>query len=114
MYAFRHAPRYPVHSAALWISVVRAKQTFTSVDDQLSYFASLPEEQLAAYDIAYLNLVCAQGLNGSENLDITACIARLDEMAAHIRAKIEASQYLYERDPASFENTPLATPNRMA
>ncbi len=89
----------------IWISVVRAEQTFTSVDDQLSYLANLPEEQLAAYDIAYLNLVCAQGLNGSEDLDIPACIARLDEMAANIWGKIEVGRYLYERNPASFDNS---------
>jgi hypothetical protein len=71
-----------------WISAVRAEQTFTSVDEQLAYLANLPEEQLAVYDIAYLNLVCAQGLNGSEDLDIPACIARLDEMAAHIGPRL--------------------------
>jgi hypothetical protein len=83
----------------------QAQQQFASVDEQLAYLATLPEEELAKYDIAYLNLVCAQGLNGSENLDIPACLAKLDEMAAHIGAKIEAGQYLYERDPASFENS---------
>jgi hypothetical protein len=88
-----------------WISAVRAEQTFTSVDDQLSYLANLTEEQLAVYDIAYLNMVCAQGLNGSEDLDIPACIARLHEMAANIRAKIEAGRYLYDRNPVSFENS---------
>lgn len=84
---------------------VFAEPEFTSVDEQLAHLASLPEEELAQYDIAYLNLVCAQGLNGSEDLDIPACLARLDEMAKHIGTKIEAAHYLYERNPASFENS---------
>jgi len=89
----------------LFCCIARAEPEFASVDEQLTYFAGLTETELAQYDIAYLNLVCAQGLDGSEDLDIPACLARLDEMAKRIGAKIEAAHYLYERNPASFENS---------
>ncbi|MBN1403449.1 MAG: tetratricopeptide repeat protein [Opitutales bacterium] len=89
----------------LFCCVARAEPEFASVDEQLTYFAGLAETELAQYDIAYLNLVCAQGLKGSENLDIPACLARLDQMAKEIGVKIEAGKSTYERDPASFENS---------
>jgi len=84
---------------------MEAQQQFASINEQLALFVSLPEDELAKYDIAYLNLVCSKGLNGSENLDIPACLARLDEMAKQIEAKTKASEYLFERNPASFENS---------
>lgn len=82
-----------------------AQETFSSIDEQLAYLVSLPEEELAKYDIAYLNLVCAQGLNGSEDLDIQACLQRLDEMARVVGANTQASAYMFTNNPASFDNS---------
>jgi hypothetical protein len=87
-----------------FICSAKAQTQFASVDDQLAYFVSLQEEELAKYDIAYLNLVCAQGLNGSENLDIPACLAKLDEMAKHIDTKTKANFNSYEKHPGAYEN----------
>jgi hypothetical protein len=42
---------------------------------------AIPDAELAQLDIAVVNLLCAQGLSGSENLDIEASIKILDEWA---------------------------------
>jgi hypothetical protein len=80
----------------------QAEPAFASVEDQLSYLAGLREEDLAKYDIAYLNLVCAQGLKGAENLDIPACLAKLNEIAGFVRANTDVNLYKFRQNPADF------------
>jgi len=81
---------------------VQAEPVFSSSDDQLSYLAGLSEEELSKYDIAYLNLVCAQGLKGSENLDIPACLAKLGEIAEFVRVNAEVNLYKFSQNPGDF------------
>jgi len=60
-----------------------------SLDDLLK----MTPEQLAEVDIAEMNLLCATGLPGSEDLDIDECLARLGKWAA--RVKFETERHLY-------------------
>lgn len=83
----------------------KAEPAFASVDDQLAYLAGLSEDELAKYDIAWLNLVCAQGLNGSENLDIPACLAKLDEIADCVRYNTELNLYKFRLAPQEYANS---------
>lgn len=46
---------------------------------------AIPDEQLAKLDIAIINLLCAQGLNSSENLNIEESIQILDEWAELVK-----------------------------
>jgi hypothetical protein len=46
-------------------------------------------EELGEEDIAAVSLACAVGLPGSENLQIPACLARLDEWTDRVRLGIE-------------------------
>jgi tetratricopeptide (TPR) repeat protein len=46
---------------------------------------SLPPDDLARVDIALMNLLCAEGLPGSEDLDIPATLATLDEWTNQIQ-----------------------------
>jgi len=92
---------------SLWLLVLpfaSAKETskFATVDEQLSYLAGLTEEDLAGYDTAYLNLVCAQGLNGSESLDISACLRSLDEIAGFVWANTQANLPMFGRNPGGY------------
>lgn len=50
-------------------------------------------EQLAKVDIAEMNLLCATGLPGAEELDIDKCLATLDRWAAKV--KDETERHLY-------------------
>jgi hypothetical protein len=44
-----------------------------------AYWCGLSEDELARQDIARVNLECAVGLPGTENLDIDACLRKLDQ-----------------------------------
>jgi hypothetical protein len=50
---------------------------------------SCSDEELASYDIAELNLLCALGLPGAEDLDVASCIRKLDYTAQLVRRNTE-------------------------
>jgi hypothetical protein len=60
---------------------------------QLEDLLAMPPEQLAKVDIARMNLLCAAGLPGAENLDVAGCLGILDRWAA--RVKHETERHLY-------------------
>ena len=59
----------------------------------LGHLVEMAPEQLAAVDIAEMNLLCATGLPGAQKLDLDRCLARLDEWAA--RVKLETDRHVY-------------------
>jgi len=64
---------------------------------------AMTPEQLARVDVALMNLLCAKGLPGAENLDIPAVLAKLDEWAAKV--KLETQRHLYRvTDPKYAEH----------
>lgn len=77
----------------------------TPAPKSLSELLALPPEELANVDIAVMNLLCAQGLPGSENLDISTVLKTLDEWAVRIR--LETAKYYprFLRNPAENNNS---------
>jgi hypothetical protein len=71
----------------------------------LSALLALPVADLQPVDVARMNLLCAQGLPGSEDLDLNHSLAVLDEMAARVRSETERHFYRFQRSPAEFENS---------
>ncbi len=69
-----------------------------SLEDLL---ASKPED-LAGIDIAEMNLLCATGLPGAEDLDIDKCLAKLDRWAD--RVKHETERHLYRLTDPKFHD----------
>ncbi len=70
-----------------------------SLDDLLA----MPAERLADVDIAEMNLLCATGLPGAENLNIDHALATLDQWA--VRVKTETDRHLYRvADPRYAEH----------
>jgi hypothetical protein len=67
--------------------------TVTRKAASLDELLKMTPEQLAGLDIAEMNLLCATGLPGSEDLSIDECLARLDKWAAHV--KFETERHLY-------------------
>ena len=64
---------------------------------------SMPEEELSTVDIALVNLLCAEGLDGSEDLDIDKCHATLDQWAECVRKDTEARLPAYLNNPAKYD-----------
>ncbi|MEO0530656.1 MAG: transglutaminase family protein [Planctomycetota bacterium] len=62
-------------------------------------------DELGRQDIALLNLRCAEGLPGSEDLDIEKCLATLDQWAAKVKLDTDRHLYRYQQDPAAYENS---------
>lgn len=56
-------------------------------------------------EIALLNLACADGLPGTQDLDIGQCLRTLEEMASHVREETARHHYRYRQNPAEFENS---------
>ncbi len=65
---------------------------------------ALSPGNLAKCDIALMNLLCAEGLRGSETLNISGCLATLDSWAGHLKNEIERNLYRYRADPGRFQN----------
>lgn len=64
----------------------------------LNELLDLPAEKLAEVDIARMNLLCAAGLPGAEDLDVDRALAALDKWAEQVR--IETDRHLYRvNDP---------------
>jgi hypothetical protein len=56
---------------------------------KLEELLRLPPEELNRCDIARMNLLCAEGLIGSEDLDVDQCLAMLDDWCEHIQQATE-------------------------
>lgn len=82
-----------------------AKQAALPVRWSLVTLMGASSEALKALDIVRMNLVCAEGLPGSETLDVNRSMAKLDEMAARVRTETERHYYRFQRNPAEFENS---------
>jgi len=71
---------------------------YTRKAQSLNDLLDLPVEHLAGVDIAEMNLLCAVGLPGAENLDVEHALATLDQWAQ--RVKFETERHLYRvHDP---------------
>ena len=61
-------------------------------------------EQLASYDIALVNLLCAEELPGAEGMDVKTCLSTLDQWAEEVRLQTARNLYRYRQNPAKFSN----------
>jgi len=76
-------------------------QKVRSLDDLLK----MPTESLKDVDIAEMNLLCATGLRGAENLDVGKALARLNDWAERVRYWTDRSLWDFRRNPEKFENS---------
>ena len=65
----------------------------------------MSEEERAKIDIAEMNLVCAQGLPGTANLDIPANLRTIDEWAELIRDITRRAWPRFESQPEVYQNS---------
>jgi hypothetical protein len=66
---------------------------------------SLPLADVAKCDIALLNLLCSEGLKGSESPSIPQCLATIDQWTSHIRTEIERNLHRYWDAPDKFRKS---------
>jgi hypothetical protein len=56
-------------------------------------------------DIALINLLCAEGLPGTEHLNVSDNLATLDTWAERIQSETDRNLYRYRANPRDFENS---------
>ena len=66
---------------------------------------ALPPAQLEKVDIAVLNLLCAEGLHGSDDIDLKLLLGRLEALAEHVAQETKRNQHLFDEHPAKFKNS---------
>jgi len=66
---------------------------------------ALKPAELDRADIALMNLLCAQGLPGAEELSIDECLATLDQWAQHVKSETDRNFHQFRESPGSFENS---------
>jgi len=78
-----------------------------STDEKWSLAAlfALKPHQIEELDIGLTNLLCAEGLRGSENLDLDKSLDRLDEMATRVRLETDRNMHRFRSNPAEYENS---------
>jgi len=65
----------------------------------------MDNEQLAKQDVAVLNLCAAEGLPGTERLDIAQCCRTLDNWADLVRHETERHLYKFRQNREEYENS---------
>jgi hypothetical protein len=93
--AFTNTPSVTIEGGSLEDNPV---ESFTQV-------LSLDVKRLGAIGVARLNLLCAQGLGGAEDLDIAKELAVLDTWTAAVRSETQRGIYKYHADPAAFNHS---------
>jgi hypothetical protein len=71
----------------------------------LQELLQMPSEQLDGVDVAVMNLLCAEGLLGSENLNVQQCLDRLDAWAAHVEQQTKRNLHRFRERPQEFKGS---------
>jgi hypothetical protein len=88
-----------VNSAALVSTNISITPT------NLAQLLSLPPEQLEKVDLARIDLLLAEGLPSSENLDVEQCLKTLDEWASEVKEETERNYHRFVEHPEKFKNS---------
>jgi hypothetical protein len=71
----------------------------------LDELLALSADDLDKVDFARMNLLCAEGLRGSENLDVEECIRILDAWTRHVERETKRNFHHFARRPKEFNNS---------
>ena len=71
----------------------------------LAQLLALSPEQLEKCDIARMNLLCAEGLRGSENLDIQQNLDMLDSWTRHVEDETTRNYHRFLEHPEEYKNS---------
>ena len=71
----------------------------------LDELLSMSSEELAKQDIAVINLACAEGLYGAENLDVKACLRQLDEWAVSAASLLKEREFMFYKTADKLDNS---------
>ncbi len=82
-----------------------AKPTIFKKPTSFGELCYVNTNDLGKCDIALMNLLCAEGLRGSENLNVTDCLATLDKIAASVKYETTRAYYKFREHPEKFNHS---------
>ncbi len=94
-----HAP--PSKSVALPVAPTVLSQR-SSQPQTLKELLALPADQLETVDVAVMNLLCAEGLRGAENLDVQSALDTLDAWARHVSSETLRNFHRFAANPKEY------------
>src|SRR5436309_1170754 len=65
----------------------------------------LPDDELGRYDIAAVNLACAEGLPGAEQIDPRYCLYKMDDWADAAKEYTTLLMPQFRRKPREYQNS---------
>ena len=84
---------------------VRVEPQYVQKASSLDELLKMPPEHLAEIDVAEMNLLCATGLPGAENLDIEKCLGRLNTWAERVRLDTDLYLYKFRGNPSEYNGS---------
>ncbi len=107
---------FALATVVLWSAVIFMNSPATSTkasksapsESSLATFSRLilmSDEELALQDIALVNLRCAEGLPGSEKLNVSDTLHELDRWATRVRIETDRNFHLFAKKPDDFQNS---------
>jgi hypothetical protein len=66
---------------------------------------TMSEEKLASIDIALMNLVCAEGLKGSECLNVSQSLSILEDWTEIVRKDTQLRMTAFRQNPGKYDNS---------
>lgn len=87
------------------IAFAYQKNKIPKIPESFEELIILSDEEIENFDIARMNLLCAKGLPGSEDLDIEACIQKLDRWADHIKYREQQSLPAFFKYREKYQNS---------
>jgi len=73
--------------------------------ENIPQLLALNPEEIEKVDIALMNLICAKGLKGTENIDIEKCLSTIDKWAELIRTDTKLRLPRFHQNPAHYDNS---------
>ncbi|MBI4658416.1 MAG: hypothetical protein HY735_06155 [Verrucomicrobia bacterium] len=95
----RSRPSKPRHSPEFQASLAPKQPA------SLSQLLVLPRDQIMTCDVALMNLLCAEGLHGAENLNTDNCLTTLAQWARCVDFETQRHLYRYRKNPAEFDHS---------
>jgi hypothetical protein len=72
--------------------------------ETLTDLLAVPPDKLGQVDVALMNLLCNEGLPGSETINTINCLRTLHQWADQVRVETNRYFYQYQSNPAKFQN----------
>ena len=83
-------------------SISLTSTNFSLTPTNLTQLLAIPPDQLQKVDVARIDLLCAEGLPSSTNLDIEQSLKTLDEWASEVKEETDRNYHRFTEQPEKF------------